>query len=227
MKINPIVESHYFFQMQEEFDYAKTAPWAIETGVESSFVNLARALCVVSLKGIDIKVGVYLNPTDSTYYRMIVRALVETPEQIRFNSFPDPDEQDAVLRTSAILQRIFYDNLDLYCQFVQLGNNSQSMVGGDLQLGNAKEPYFYHTHIFCRGDPDRHYLGPDLPALGGVPVGKEASAQVRSFDYWFWETRLYFRFELAINCLYLCIFLANCRETSDRGNRRANFSAQS
>ena len=46
-----------------------------------------------------------------------------------------------------------------------------------MKLGNEHEPYFLHFHGLLRGDPQKQYLGEDLPALGGPEVGTAVVVQ--------------------------------------------------
>ena len=153
-----------------------TDHWAVQSGVVDSFISLPYALCVASVgragSGDALRVGLYMNPVDSSCYRMIARVLYDMPSDIPFNQYHSPGEALAVAEVVALASATLYDRTRLFVQTMLLGNNSQvaDPESGEIVLGSDHEPYFYHVHLICRGNPDRCYFeGSDK--LGGPPIG--------------------------------------------------------
>lgn len=121
-------------------------------------------------------VGIALNPTDARCYRMIARLLYDDASQIPFNRHHTIDEAVAVQSACAIVSNAVYRTTGLFVQTLHLGNNSMTLdtasTGEEaaLRLGKPDEPYFYHCHLLCRGNPLRSYFD-NAPELRGPPVG--------------------------------------------------------
>ena len=151
--------------------------WSVQSGLLESFMSLPYAVCVVSVgndeTGGPFRVGLYMNPVDSSCYRMIARVLYSKPGDIPFNRHSSPAVAIAVGEVVALGSAALYDRTNLFVQSMHLGNNSQvaDPVSGEIVLGSDHEPYFYHVHLICRGNPGRSYFeGSDK--LGGPPIGE-------------------------------------------------------
>ena len=159
------------------------AAWVIESGVEESFRGLSYAVAIIStLHG---KVGLYANPTDRRCYRLIARPLVATLADMTLNQLQTLQESLAVATAVAVFKQVMFRHAGLFVQSLHLGNNSmqqqklnddESQDGCIVGLGNIYEPYFYHEHLFLRGDPKRSYFE-GAPALAGPTLGVALGAQ--------------------------------------------------
>lgn len=155
---------------QENADGRPRIPtWVFDSGVESSFRTLDYSIAVISTP--HGRVGLYTNPTDRRCYSLIVRTLVPTADQMILNQLHSLEESLAVGMAVAVLKQVLFRRTGLFVQSLHLGNNSmRSTTEGDVGLGNAHEPYFYHVHLLARGDPVRSYFD-GAPELAGPPLG--------------------------------------------------------
>eukprot|EP00466_Bigelowiella_natans_P000688 jgi/Bigna1/46066/estExt_Genewise1.C_10474 len=92
----------------------------------------------------------------------------KNPTQI-FNRVPSQQEYEAVSMAASQVAAAFL-RLGIYPQMELLGNNSHyfNEAKGVLELGNTKEPYSPHFHVYGRGDPKHEYVK-GVPLRGSTP----------------------------------------------------------
>jgi len=90
------------------------------------------------------------------------------PTQI-LNRVPTQQEYEAVSMAASQVAAAFL-RLGIYPQMELLGNNSHyfNEATGALELGNTREPYSPHFHVYGRGDPAFEYVK-GVPLRGSTP----------------------------------------------------------
>lgn len=186
--------------------------WAVASGVAATFRHLPYAVAIATVPPAAVssppqqpptRVALYLNPTETTCYRMLARVLYDAPDDIPFNAMHAAGDVVAVATATAAFAAALRQATGLFVQTLHLGNNSMACdpATGDVVLGTDHEPYFYHVHLLCRGNPDRVYFpspcaaagadtdqgddgdatadahGDGAPRLGGPAVGVNFSVQ--------------------------------------------------
>lgn len=147
---------------------ALTVPeWAMLSCVASSFMRLSNAVAVVlvTLSATKkVQCGVLLNPTDQRCYRMLVLRLYESVEEVPFNQMHTAETAIAVQLASVCVAEKLREATVLFVQSCHLGNNSLRITTAlrpehsVIEFGRPNEPYFYHVHLICRGNPKAAYL---------------------------------------------------------------------
>ena len=111
--------------------------------------------------------AIYLNPTDSRGYRLIVRYINNHRMQSTFNRPFSTKEQHGLSMVTELVERTLAEIVPIV-QVFKAGNNSQEMKDGVVCIGTENEPNFLHSHVICRGDPLFEYIT-GFPLQGPIP----------------------------------------------------------
>lgn len=121
---------------------------------------------IATLEIFDIRMTLKLMSKDARGYRAIV-GLVGDDMESTFNREYKDSEKLALSIALCILSSV-YEGYGIVAQTQIAGNDSQSLTnGGNLLLGNEKEPSLLHGHIIGRGNPDKCYIA-NVPLRGPV-----------------------------------------------------------
>jgi hypothetical protein len=115
---------------------------------------------------------VYLNPTDSRGYRLIVKLFDPKDMRSTLNRTYTNDELAGLALVSALVMNTISNHFNLVGQLSYAGNNSHTFQDGNFVVGE-QEPSMAHMHIIFRGNPNHEYLKYDGKEYGinlGGPV---------------------------------------------------------
>lgn len=119
--------------------------------------------CVIVYTFEDVKVGIKINPSDYRGYRLIGTIVNDDMSSVLNRKYL-PKEYEALFKAMAAVVSAMQE-LGLVVQAEMAGNNSQSMDGDTIVVGNENEPGFLHFHIICRGVIGKEYF-PNAPLMG-------------------------------------------------------------
>tara|TARA_R110002060_G_scaffold289_3_gene686 strand:- start:16769 stop:17350 length:582 start_codon:yes stop_codon:yes gene_type:complete len=108
----------------------------------------------------EVRVVVYLNPTDSRWYRCLVRVEHDDMRKTFNQRVWRPVEFDAITTVLSLMAKA-YTALPgvVSVQFDVAGNNSMDYKDGITYIGTEGEPNFPHGHVRALGAPETYPLG--------------------------------------------------------------------